>query len=386
MVQETFTQTARSRFMRIFALVFGLPLGALIWGGAIVLLFWNEGKAIKTTRALQEGAAKVVSIVADDLNPANANRLVHVQGRVDTGETLHDPLFRVSWKALRLRRLVEAYQWKERQHRREQKTPSGRRKTVTSYSYEQTWSSIRIDSSTFQQPAGHENQVSFPYPCATWVATNFQLGAFSLQPALRDQLTRFTPLGVRVGEPPPDVRQAGFRPLLASFYRGDNPSFPQIGDVRVVYEAVGPDDYSIIAAQQGATLGAYQTESGETLAMVRSGKLAAAEMFSDAHLWNLILTWARRVGGFLLMIVGLRLALYPLNLAANLLPGFFGGLAFLTGFLGFIFATALTAVTISLAWVTYRPHIAVPVFSGGLLLAVIIGWFAHRRHRQYRSL
>jgi hypothetical protein len=42
----------------------GLLVGLLFLVGSIVLLIWNEGRAIQTYRALAEGAANVVSMDA----------------------------------------------------------------------------------------------------------------------------------------------------------------------------------------------------------------------------------------------------------------------------------------------------------------------------------
>src|SRR6266545_951095 len=91
----------------------GIFLGWIPFLGAVVLLFWNEGRAVKTQRALSEGSKCVTSIPADRITPANDGCLVHVQGLVDTKETLADPLFGVAVQALRLRRVVETYQWRE---------------------------------------------------------------------------------------------------------------------------------------------------------------------------------------------------------------------------------------------------------------------------------
>jgi transmembrane protein TMEM43 len=364
---------------RFCALFLGMPVGWVLSIAAVVVLFSNEGRAVKTDRALREGMAKVVSITADQVNPANAGKLVHVQGLVSTEETLHDPLFGVSTRALRLRRLVETYQWRQRSERHQQQTASGQRKTVTTYRYDRTWSAQLIDSSHFQEPFGHENPKSLPpFPSHDWEAKHFRLGQFTLPAGLREQLRSFAPLGIRVGEPPPSARQAGFRALDASFYQGADPRWPQIGDVRIVYESVPPTDVSIIAAQDGNVLGAYRTESGGKLEMLEPGRQSAAEIFREAHFWNRVKTWLYRVGGFFALLIGYRLALGPLTALANLLPGLLAGLTLATGFLAFLLAVAVTLVTTSIAWVAYRPNIGLPMLTAGVLLAILIGWWCRR--------
>jgi len=80
---------------QVGTVVSGVFLGWIPMLCAIVLLFWNEGRAVKTQRALSEGSTNVVSIAVDQITPANEHRLVHAQGLVTTRERLADPLFGV---------------------------------------------------------------------------------------------------------------------------------------------------------------------------------------------------------------------------------------------------------------------------------------------------
>ena len=209
----------------------------------------------------------------------------------------------------------------------------------------------------------------------------FRLGGFTLRKAVRDEVRWFAPYGIQVGEAPPKVRQAGFRPLTASFYRGDNPSFPQIGDMRVVYEAVPPTDVSIIAAHEGATLGAYRSKAGGTIAMVSKGRKSAQAMLEDALWWNRLKTWLWRAGGFVALWWGYGLALRPLTTLAGVLPGLFGGLAAATGFLtSLVLAVGVTLITTSFAWVLYRPEYGLPMLISGVIALLLLAvWGVRKR-------
>ena len=68
---------------------------------------------MKTARSLTEGAAAVVSIEADTVDAANDTKLVHFTGEATTAETLSDSTFGMSKLAIKLKRNVEMYQWKE---------------------------------------------------------------------------------------------------------------------------------------------------------------------------------------------------------------------------------------------------------------------------------
>lgn len=204
------------------------------------------------------------------------------------------------------------------------------------------------------------------------------MGAFRLERALSDRLRGFTPLGVQVGEPDAQVSQLGFRALTASFYRGTNPSLPQIGDVRVAFEAVMPTEVSVIAGQEGNTLAAYQTKAGGQLALLSRGKLPATEMFRNEQRSNVILLWVCRFGGFFLMLMGVRMVLRPISLIANLLPGFLRGLASISSFLGFLFAAAVTLMVASFAWLAYRPQLSLTLLAIAVVLGALVVWATRR--------
>ena len=84
---------------------------------------------------------------------------------------------------------------------------------------------------------------------------------------------------------------------------------------------------------------------------------------------NTTLTWILRGVGFLVMWIGLAVALNPLKVLADVV-GFIGDLAgigiiLVTGVLAF----ALSLTTIAIAWVTYRPVLGI-----GLLVIAAAGF------------
>jgi len=58
----------------------GIVFGVLLVIVACVLLFWNEGHAVKVAQSLSEGAGIVRTVAADKPDPANDGKLVHVIG------------------------------------------------------------------------------------------------------------------------------------------------------------------------------------------------------------------------------------------------------------------------------------------------------------------
>ena len=94
MSADTFTEvTDQSWFSRIGGSIKGVLVGLILFVAAFPVLFWNEGRAVKTARSLTEGAAAVIEVSADAPDPGNEGKLV-VAILPDSGERyLSSPLF-----------------------------------------------------------------------------------------------------------------------------------------------------------------------------------------------------------------------------------------------------------------------------------------------------
>jgi hypothetical protein len=361
MADQFSEMTSVSWFTRIkdaFAsLIFGLILVAV----AFPLLFWNEGRAVKTARALSEGAGAVVSVGSDKVDPADEGRLVHVTAAAAAPDALKDDVFGVSAAALRLRRKIEMFQWREKSETRTEKQVGGSEVKHTVYTYDKQWSSSLVNSSSFREP-GHANPSALPYPAQEWTASKATLGAFSLPDFLLNKLDAFSPV-TPPATPPPGA--ANLKPAGAYYASGDAAN-PQVGDVRVSFEAVSPQTVSVIAKQVGSSFAPYATKAGRDLAFIVPGAASAEQMFSDAEKSNAVLTWALRGAGFLAMMIGVAMLFQPLVVVADFLP-FLGWIANAGRVLvAFIVAAAFSLATIAVAWIAYRPLL------GGALLAVAL--------------
>ena len=135
-MSNSFTETtSTSWFARLRNSVGGVVIGLVLIVGMVVLLFWNEGRAVTTARSLAEGAGAVVSVGADAVDAANEGKLVHVSGTVTTDSIPSDPDFAISAPGVRLVRNVEMYQWKEESHSETDKKLGGGEETMTTYTY-----------------------------------------------------------------------------------------------------------------------------------------------------------------------------------------------------------------------------------------------------------
>ena len=89
---DTFTETtSKSWLQRIISSFVGVLVGLVLIVASIVGIFWNEGRAIDTARALAEGAGAVVSVDASAVDPANEGKLVHVMGAASATRAARRP-------------------------------------------------------------------------------------------------------------------------------------------------------------------------------------------------------------------------------------------------------------------------------------------------------
>lgn len=364
MSNDHFTEvTHESWLSRIGGAIGGVLVGLLLFVISFPLLFWNEGRSVKEYKSLQEGVGAVVSVDASKSDPANTGKLVHFSGTTTVSGSLSDEQFHVSAEAVKLRRIVEVYQWKESTQSESQKKLGGGQETATTYSYEKAWSSELIESKNFKQPAGHENPTTLAYSSEEKVASSITVGSFTLSPGLIAQIGEAEPLPLdeKMSLPDQFVLHEG------GLYRGKSPQAPEIGDVRVRFEVVKPGPVSILARQGTQALEPYQTRAGNKIERLEPGTKTAAEMFTAAKAENATLTVILRVVGFLVMFIGLALVTRPLSVVADLLP-FVGNLVGAgTGMVSFLIALALSSLTIAVAWIVYRPLLAV------VLIAVTVG-------------
>ena len=374
MGNDSVTVTSRqSWFSRIVSAFAGVIIGLILFFAAFPLLAWNEGRAIKREKTLQEGAKTVVDVPASPVDATNDGKLVHVTGTVTASGPASDPTFGISAEAIKLQRGVEMYQWNEEQKSETKKQVGGSEETVTTYSYDRRWSSTLIDSQNFHTRDGHQNPSEMPVESETFVADDVTVGAFDLSDSLIDRLDDYTALPVTEAELKKySGEYAGSIHLSnGKFYIGNNPKEPVIGDVRVGYEMVKSGPVSIVAAQAGQTFEAYTVKNLGSIELLQEGVVSAKEMFAAEQQANVVITWLLRLCGFLMMLFGLLLIVKPLSVLADVLP-FLGGLVgFGTGILSLLLALPLTLVTIALAWLAYRPLIGIPLFIGAIVSIVL---------------
>lgn len=369
------TVTTTSYGSRIMGSIKGIIAGIIMFIVAFPLLWINEGRAVKTYKALKEGAGAVISVEATQIDGGNEGKLIHISGKADTADVLTDTQFGISFTGIALEREVEMFQWRENTSTETKKKVGGSEEKITTYTYEKAWSSTAINSSAFQErvdPQTNEPRVNpgvIPYEETKQRAKNVKVGAFKLSDSQIDRIGGLVPLTVKEDQPLPNI------PKIAKMANGffisangiSSLAAPAIGDIKVTFRVIAPHDISICAVQTGESLKPYIAKNGKSIELMMDGIKAADEMFQSAQNSNKILTWILRIVGFYLMYLGISTVLAPLAVLADVLP-FLGSLVSTgTKAVSFLLALPLSLLVIALAWIFYRPVLGI-----ALLVIVVI--------------
>jgi len=361
--------TSQSIFGRIGRSFIGMLVGLALLIGSVVLLFWNEGRAVATAKSLREGAATVIDVPSDNINQANDSKLIHVTGDTAVVEPLEDSLFNISETVLRLRRNIQVYEWKEKKESKSRDKIGGGKETTTTYTYEKVWASELIRSSSFKSPDDHQNPSRLEIPKKEFVAKNATLGQFKLTPQIIEKISGDESLDAteeRLSKVSEDL-QSKLKVDGDRFYLGADPAQPEIGDEKITFTVLRPGTLSVVAAQTKQSFTPYVTKNEREIELVEVGNVSAPQMFAHAQAANRTLTWILRAVGFAAMFFGGMLVLGPISAFAHILP-FLGSLVEI-GFalVAFLLSAIVSLLVIAIAWIVYRPVI------GAILIVVAIG-------------
>jgi hypothetical protein len=350
-------------------------IGLILVPVSIVVLYWNEGRAVDAIRALDRGAATIVEVSPTPVDPGSNGRLVHISGTMQPGTAARDPIFGVTGDGLlRLSRKVEMYQWKQESHSQSQQSVGGSKTTETTYTYERVWSDQAIASGQFKVPGGHQNPPMDPRP-ATFDGTDVKLGVYHVDPSLLNKVSEFAPFHAQSSAP------SGYQATGDGYYRGPDPNQPTIGDIRVTFASIPAQTISVAAANANGVLTAFRDFNGYTIALAEPGVVTASGMFHDELKSESHLTWILRGVGFVAMLIGFVCMTRPLTMLFAVIPfleSLVGAGAFLVSI---ILTVPITLLTIAVAWIAHRPLI-----GGGLLIAAVAALFLLRQLLPRRQL
>ena len=365
--QNTVT-TSTSWFSRLGSAIKGVLFGFVLILVSIALLSWNEGRSIKSIRTNNEGAGAVVSVPANRVDPANEGKLIHLSAPAMAEGQRTDEQLGISAEGLILSRSVEYFQWVEKSQSETKTKLGGGQETVTTYSYTTEWTNAPQDSSSFNQPQGHENPVA-TLKDGEFVAASATVGSFKASSDVIGRVSADTPYAPSAEQAQAASSVIG-KPVTVQdkvLYAGANPATPQVGDMKITYHVVPQNTVlSVVAAQTQGNLTAYTAKTGSSILMVRTGTASAAEMFQAAKAANKAMTWGLRALGVVLMIVGFNMILAPLGVLGDVVP-FIGSIVRMgTGLICGALGLSISLVVIAVSWIAFRPVL-------GILLLVVAG-------------
>ncbi|MBR6002724.1 MAG: TMEM43 family protein, partial [Bacteroidales bacterium] len=370
----------------------GVVMGFFLIIAATVMLFWNEGRTVKTTRMLKQAQKECVELGdVSSVNPEFNGKMVHAFGFADTEESLYDAQFQVGReKTIKLSRDVEFYQVQEHQHSETHDKVGGGQETVTTYTYDTDWVSSPINSANFSDPDYRDvNYVLLEVEDADFQAENVSFGAYKLPDMLVSQMSNWEDLAPNCS----DEFVAAFdkemhsrwdvpasKPLFQLsgnyLYVGINPNAPEIGDVRISYKYVAPATVSILAVVDGDSFKKFEDKNGYSLGSLSTGELSMEEMFTSEHKANKTTAWIIRILGLIMLVWGFNNIFDILTHLAKVLPFLGSIVGFGAKILAWIIAIPWWLIVVAIAWVWYRPVLGILLLlaAGGLIyLAVLNG-------------
>lgn len=373
-MSDSFTETSTQGFLsRLTGSLAGLLIGPLLVIGAIVLLSWNEGRAVHAARGLADAATRIVEVADGQPVAANDGKLVHVTGAaVAAGPITDDQLGLAFPNQVAVQRKAEMYEWAEHSSSKSHTHVGGSKTTTTTYTYTRQWSEDAIDSSQFKHPDGHANP-SMPFGSQRYAANDAKLGGYNLDATT---LALIQP-SQALAPPAP----SGWQGSDGKFYKG-NPASPNIGDMRVSYTGLPSGaTLSVLAAQSGDGFAPFTTANGYQVQLAEPGTHTAKALLADEATHEAHLTWILRAVGAVAMFIGFAVFFSPLATLASVLP-FLGRLVGgASKFLALVISVPLTLVVIALAWLAVRP-----LLGGGLLVLAAAALFGlWRLHHQRRA-
>eukprot|EP00929_Paragymnodinium_shiwhaense_P073184 TRINITY_DN3722_c0_g1_i3.p1 TRINITY_DN3722_c0_g1~~TRINITY_DN3722_c0_g1_i3.p1 ORF type:complete len:512 (+),score=66.06 TRINITY_DN3722_c0_g1_i3:230-1765(+) len=197
------TTEHKSWFQRMGEALQQVWLGFWLLVFSVAVLWVGEKRSAQMESLLAFAQSEYKTVAADDADPDNRGDLVYLTGEDARGMVpIADARFKQARAAsgvIAIRTNVEAYQWVEHVETKEETDRVGGGSTTRrTYTYSKEWQGRRVDSSSFQSPASHENcipkefsRVDFGQETTLCAQVDYGHG-FTMPSCLVEQLRDFT--------------------------------------------------------------------------------------------------------------------------------------------------------------------------------------------------
>ncbi len=423
----------------------GIGFGILLFIAGTVLLWWNEGRTVRTSDMLDEVRDNYVEM--ENPNKKNAaldGELIHATAMATTEDSLSDSQFGIGAKAISLTRKVEYYQWVQEEHSESKDKLGGSQETKTTYTYTKAWVSEPEESSDFKDPAyQNKNFVLTTIDPLELYAENVSFGAYKLNSSQITSITSYEDMELAIAEDllkqlnqstktayerfygttstqatPVNTQPAVENVVLSDsakavadsikaatdslmahsankveleyvhqagnmLYFGRVPGSPEVGDVRVTFVKVMPAKVSIMAVVDGDSFKPYKAKNKETFQKLTMGKKSGEEMVDAAESSNNMMKWIFRLLGAFMVIIGLKSIFGIIETVLKVVPFVSNIVGFGVGIVCTVVGVVWSLIVIAVAWIFYRPLLGITL----LVIAGLLIWlFAFKGKDKIKEL
>ena len=410
--------------------------GIMLFLIGTAVLWWNEGRAVKTEKMLDEAGSAYVEMENPSKKDASLEgELICGTALATTEDSLSDAQFGVGAKAISLRRSVEYYQWVEHAEEKKEDKLGGKEVTTTTYTYSKEWVSRPVESAQFKDPAyQNKNMVLTTVEDQQLYAENVTWGAYKLNESLIHSISSREGLDLAIAEDllkqfdqnsktayerfygvknQPAAQPAETAAVSDSvkavndsinnaianaenkkdleyihqasnvLYFGRVPGSPEVGDVRVTFEKVVPAKVTVMAVVDGDTFKPFKAKNGKRFQTLVMGKKSGDEIIEAEKEANNMWTWALRILGILMVIGGLKGIFGFIETILKVVPFIAGIFGWGVGLICTVVGIAWSLIVIAIAWLFYRPLLGISL----LVLAGFLVWvFAFKGKDKLKEL
>ena len=417
--------------------------GLIMFCIGTALLWWNEGRTVKTEKMLDEVGGNYVEMENPNKKDASLDgELICGTALATTEDSLSDAQFGVGAKAIALHRKVEYYQWVESSEEKSEDKLGGKEVTTTTYTYSKKWVSTPVESSEFKDPAyQNKNTVLTTVEESDQYAENVSFGAYKLNETLIHRISSSEGLDLAISEDllkdldknaqvayerfygtkktaSKAVEQPAETTVLSDsakavadslkavndsiiknavnkkdfeyvhqagnvLYFGRVPGSPEVGDVRVTFEKAVPAKVTVMAVVDGDSFKPYKAENGKRFQTLVMGKRSGDDIIEADKEANNMWLWLLRGLGVLLVIGGLKGIFGFLETILKVVPFIANIFGWGVGVVCTIIGVAWSLIVIAIAWLFYRPILGITL----LVIAGFLTWvFAFKGKDKLKEL
>lgn len=417
--------------------------GLIMFCIGTALLWWNEGRTVKTEKMLDEVGGNYVEMENPNKKDASLDgELICGTALATTEDSLSDAQFGVGAKAIALHRKVEYYQWVESEEEKSEDKLGGKEVTTTTYTYSKKWVSTPVESSEFKDPAyQNKNTVLTTVEESDQYAENVSFGAYKLNETLIHRISSSEGLDLAISEDllkdldkntqvayerfygtKKTASKAAEQPAETAvlsdsakavadslkavndsiiknavnkkdfeyvhqagnvLYFGRVPGSPEVGDVRVTFEKVVPAKVTVMAVVDGDSFKPYKAKNGKRFQTLVMGKRSGDDIIEADKEANNMWLWLLRGVGVLLVIGGLKGIFGFLETSLKVVPFIANIFGWGVGVVCTIIGVAWSLIVIAIAWLFYRPILGITL----LVIAGFLTWvFAFKGKDKLKEL